>query len=752
MSASDVQGNMNLLWILIATAMVLLMQGGFTALESGVTRQKNTINVAAKNMVDFVAAVLTFFLVGYALMFGSSASGWVGTDGFALTDLSKPSDYAFWAFQAAFVGTAATIVSGAVAERCRFSAYILISIAVSAFIYPVSGHWIWADGGWLSEMGFVDFAGSTVVHSLGAWIGLAGALVLGPRLGRFNEDGSANEIPGHSLVLAVIGVLVLWFGWFGFNGGSELAANDAVPLIIVNTMLSAAAGGATCFLISFLRHPVVNVERLINGVIGGLVAVTAGAALLEPWSAVSIGVLGGFVTYASDWALLELRVDDPVRVVPAHGFSGAAGTIALAVLAPTDALPTGSVLSQLWVQVAGVTAVAIWGLGCGLLLFMGLRGLGVLRVSAEGEQQGLNVHEHGTKSTLLDAAQALQSVSRATSGGQANLSLRIPAEPNSEAGEIADITNKLLGSLDDTVSGLREKATSARAAAESMDAMSATIADEVSTQSEEMTTIARSISETATSVEEVSASASQTATTSDIIYQSSLSGYDNIEASINELATLAERLGTCSDEVSSLEQDAADIEAVLSLIRNIAGQTNLLALNASIEAARAGEAGSGFAVVAEKVRQLAQESEQATGNIEEVVSRVQGRIQSAADATRESRQQMEQTEHRLGTARNAFASVRGSVEEMAQQTAQVATAAEQQAVTLASIRERVAASEELGTDIHANAEQGRALASELLESLQVINVSLAGFSTSSPSLEGQSIEAAEKGLETSAQP
>lgn len=737
MDASVVQNNMDLLWILIATAMVLFMQGGFTALESGVTRQKNTINVAAKNMVDFVAAVLTFFIVGYALMFGATAAGWVGTSGFALSGLTEPSDYAFWVFQAAFVGTAATIVSGAVAERCRFSAYIIVSVAVSALIYPVSGHWIWADGGWLANRDFVDFAGSTVVHSLGAWVGLAGAIVLGPRIGRFNDDGSANEIPGHSLVLAVIGVLVLWFGWFGFNGGSELAANDAIPLIVTNTMLSAAAGGAVCFLVSFVRHPVINVERLINGVIGGLVAVTAGAAVLEPWSAVAIGGIGGVVTYGADWLLLKMRVDDPVRVVPAHGFAGAWGTIGLALFAPLESLPRDSMLSQLGVQALGVGSVAVWGLGCGLVLFLLLRAMGFLRVSPEGEEQGLNVYEHGATSSLLDAATALRSLSHATSGGEANLALRIPSERNSEAGELADITNALLGSLDETVIGLRDKAGRAKQAAESMEEMSATIAQQISAQGGETAAIAASASQTVTSVEQVSAAAAETARTSETMKAAAVSGYDEIEASEGELHALGELLGASAEEVLALEEDATSIGEVLKTIHSVAEQTNLLALNAAVEAARAGNSGRGFAVVADKVRELARQTEEATDDIGGVVGRVQERIHRSAEVTRRSQEQMGTTERRLADARASFGEVRDAVAGLVDQATQVASATEEQAAALASMRERLNSVDALGSETRASADRGRDLAGELLESLSVISTTLAGFTTSDTEHPGQ---------------
>lgn len=732
MSADLVQSNVDMLWVLIATAMVLFMQGGFTALESGATRQKNTINVATKNMVDFIAAVLTFFVVGYALMFGESAGGWIGTSGFALKGLSEPSDYAFWVFQAAFVGTAATIVSGAIAERCKFSAYIIISIAISAVIYPISGHWIWGDGGWLAEMGFVDFAGSTVVHSLGAWVGLAGAIVLGPRLGRFNDDGTANDIPGHSLVLGVIGVLILWFGWFGFNGGSELAANDAVPGIILNTMLAAAAGGAICFLITSTLNPIVSVEKLINGVIGGLVAVTAGAGVLEPWSAVVIGTVGGAATYGADWLLIQWRIDDPVRVVPAHGFAGAAGTLGLAVLAPIEALPAETAMAQLGIQAVGVGAIAVWGFGLGLILFLLLKMSGNLRVSPEGEHMGLNVHEHGASSSLLDAAIALRSLSHATDGGKANLGIRIPVEPNSEAGEIADITNRLLGALDTTITDLRHKTNSATSAAKVMADLNTAIAHQMAVQSNQLAEMSHAIMETSTSVNLVSQNTAETAAASEQIEQGANQGYQHIQSSQNELAELSASLFRSKQEIDALEGDAKAIGQVLKVIREMAEQTNLLALNAAIEAARAGESGRGFAVVAEKVRELANRSQSATVDIDEVILRVQHRIGLSAEIASDCQQKMQATENRLNATGESLCEVLTAAEQLAIKAMDVASQTEEQAAVLSTLRDQVKTIDHNSQTICSDTQNSDRQASELRNAIDSMEQSLMGFTTTEP--------------------
>lgn len=291
---SSIQEHLNILWILIAAAMVFFMQAGFTALETGMIRAKNSINVAIKNVSDMMVTIIAFWIAGFALMFGETWQGWIGMSGFFLQGMESPFKYAFFIFQAVFAGTAATIVSGAVAERIQFKGYIIGSIVLGLFIYPVAGHWIWGgaildgEAGWLADLGFVDFAGSTVVHGLGGWVGLAAVLVLGPRIGRFDEQGQPQDIQGHNIAYSAIGIFILWFGWFGFNGGSTLVADDSVPKVVLNTLLSPAAAGITCFLISLFHSDtaLVEVEHVLNGILADLVGITAGCAAVEPLGAV----------------------------------------------------------------------------------------------------------------------------------------------------------------------------------------------------------------------------------------------------------------------------------------------------------------------------------------------------------------------------------------------------------------------------------------------------------------------------------
>ena len=332
---------LDIVWVLFATVLVFLMQAGFAMLEAGATRAKNAANIIMKNVMDISIGSLVFWMIGFGFMFGANESGLIGTSNFFLSDIDPSTDtgmfdFSFFIFQTVFAATAATIISGAVSERTKFAAYLIYTVAVTAFIYPIFGSWVWG-GGWLSELGdngFMDFAGSTVVHSVGGWAALAGAIVVGPRLGKF-IDGKPVAIPGHSITLAALGVFILWFGWFGFNAGSTVSGNDAsIAIIAVTTLLAAAAGSVGSMALSYILWKRFDASMTLNGVIGGLVAITAGTANVSPAMAVIIGLIGGFVVVAAV-VLLErkLKVDDPVGAIAVHGFAGAWGTIAVGLFA-----------------------------------------------------------------------------------------------------------------------------------------------------------------------------------------------------------------------------------------------------------------------------------------------------------------------------------------------------------------------------------------------------------------------------------
>lgn len=390
------------IWTLLAAFLVFFMQAGFALVESGFTRAKNTGNIVMKNLMDFASGSLVYWAVGFALMFGAG-NAFIGKEGFFLLStfenlgLEIPLP-AFWIFQVVFAATAATIVSGAMAERTNFSGYLIYSIAISGFIYPVVGHWIWG-GGWLSSLGMVDFAGSTVVHSVGGWAALAGAIVLGPRIGKYNPDGSANALPGHNLLMAALGVFILWFGWFGFNPGSTVAGTDlSIASIAVTTNLAATAGAFMTMCVSWLKYGKPDVSMTLNGVLAGLVGITAGCASVSNVGAVIIGSLAGIVVLYAVEFFDKIHVDDPVGAIAVHGVCGALGTAAVGLFALEGGLFYGGGLALLGTQLLGIVSVFVWAFGLAYLLFKVIDLLVGLRVSEEDELSGLDYSEHGAVS------------------------------------------------------------------------------------------------------------------------------------------------------------------------------------------------------------------------------------------------------------------------------------------------------------------------------------------------------------------
>lgn len=387
--ADDGSPASDMVWLVTASALVFFMQAGFALLESGMSRSKNALNVVMKNYMDVCLGTLVFWLLGYGFMFGSNPSGFVGTDLFLLND-SDPTSYGVLLFQTMFAATAVTIASGAMAERTRFDAYLIGAFVITAVIYPIFGSWVWNSGGWLAQLGFVDFAGSTVVHSVGAWTALAGIIVLGPRLGRFDSHGHPRELRGHNLSFVAIGGFILWFGWFGFNGGSTLAASTDIGLINLNTQLAAAAGATASMLLAVLSRRAILLTETVNGSIAGLVAITAGCATMQPTYAALTGAVGGIVCTLSTHLLLRWRLDDVVGAVSAHGVAGAWGTLAAGLFY------TGNLFSAelVAVQLIGIAACFIWTFGCALSMYFAIDKLVGLRAPALHEQRGLDLSEH----------------------------------------------------------------------------------------------------------------------------------------------------------------------------------------------------------------------------------------------------------------------------------------------------------------------------------------------------------------------
>ncbi|NOX20674.1 MAG: ammonium transporter [Nitrospirae bacterium] len=397
LSAADVQKHADFVWTLVAAFLVFFMQAGFAMVEAGFTRAKNAVNIIMKNLMDMSMGAIAFWAVGFAIMFGATKTGWFGTTGFFLSDFAKDGDpwtLAFWMFQVVFCATAATIVSGAMAERTKFVAYLAYSAVISAIIYPVFGSWAWGSlykgSGWLEGLGFIDFAGSTVVHSVGGWAALAGALVIGPRIGKY-VDGKARAIPGHNITLAALGVFILWFGWYGFNPGSTTAASTDIALIAVNTTLAAASGAIGAMIMSWIMFKKPDASMTLNGVLAGLVGITAGCANVLPLSSVIIGFIAGVIVVLSVVFIDQvLKIDDPVGAISVHGVCGAWGTLAAGLFNSS-----GVTLKIITVQLIGIAACFIWVFPTAYILFRVIKATIGLRISKEEELEGLDIGEHG---------------------------------------------------------------------------------------------------------------------------------------------------------------------------------------------------------------------------------------------------------------------------------------------------------------------------------------------------------------------
>jgi ammonium transporter, Amt family len=441
----------DVLWVLAAATLVFFMQAGFMCLEAGLTRSKNNINTSMKVLADFAITAVIFWAFAFGLMFGTSSGGLFGMSNFLLDfNQGSPPLFAFFFFQLMFAGAAVTILSGAIAERTRFGAFIVMAALSAAVIYPIFGHWVWNGGlsgttsGWLGARGFVDFAGSSVVHSVGGWISLAALLVIGPRTGRFAPDGTPRKISGANLPLATLGVFVLWFGWFGFNGGSTLAMDDRVPRIIANTLMAGAAGMIGSLFIGWFRRKIAEVGLLLNGTLAGTVAITANCHAVSLPAAAIIGAVGGVVAlFVEDW-LENARIDDAVGAIPVHLGGGIWGTLAVGIFGQPELLGTGlDGGGQIVAQIIGIVVCGIWAFGIAFILFTLFNRISRLRVSADDESIGLNVSQHGATTEVLELFTVMDYQART-----GDLSLRVPEEPFTEVGQIARNYNRVIDALE----------------------------------------------------------------------------------------------------------------------------------------------------------------------------------------------------------------------------------------------------------------------------------------------------------------
>ncbi|MGB0777824.1 MAG: ammonium transporter [Flavobacteriaceae bacterium] len=386
----------DILWILICGILVFFMQAGFTLVETGFTRSKNAGNIIMKNLMDLVIGSLGFWVIGYTVMYGSDIGSFIGMPELFYDDKA---DMHNLFFQTVFAATAATIVSGAVAGRTKFTTYITFSLIMTIIIYPISGHWVWQGDGWLTDLGFIDFAGSTVVHSLGGWAGLIAAAMIGPRIGKY-KNGVSQAIPGHNLLLGSLGIFILWLGWFGFNAGSQLAISGdnsiAVSGIIITTNLAAACGALAALILTWVRYGKPDISMTLNGALAGLVGITAGCSVVSNEGAAIIGLLAGItVVYSIEFIDKKLKIDDPVGAVSVHGVVGALGTLLVGVFALEGGLAYGGGFKQLGVQAIGVLGIGSWAMLTTFIVLFILKKIMGLRVSEKEEIEGLDIHEHG---------------------------------------------------------------------------------------------------------------------------------------------------------------------------------------------------------------------------------------------------------------------------------------------------------------------------------------------------------------------
>jgi ammonium transporter len=471
-------------WLLVCAALVLFMQAGFTALESGLVRSKNSTNVAIKTFANFLVASSLFWLFGFALMFGVDAGGVFGRSSFAFEG-DGPFLTAFFLFQLGFIATATTLMSGAVAERMRFGGYLVLATFVAAVTYPVFGHWAWGAGalvgregsdGWLKELGFVDFAGSTVVHSVGGWVALAAIIVLGPRIGRFGPG--AVPIRGHDLPVTTVGVFVLWVGWYGFNGGSLYGLTPDVPIVILNTTVAAAFGGLAGMALTWIRDGRPDVVTIMNSSLAGLVGITASAYLMSPWKAAIIGIVAAAVMVGVSVALERRRIDDAIDAVPVHLGAGVWGTLAVGLLGDESAFPTGAGrLEQIGIQLVGIATCFVWAFGVGYVVLSLINRRFPFRIDAAGEVAGLNIAEHGATTELADLLTDMDEHHRT-----GDFARPVRVEPHTEVGQIALEYNRVLAAFErrtESLQLLRRTAAAANESSSVEDALAAAL-DEMS--------------------------------------------------------------------------------------------------------------------------------------------------------------------------------------------------------------------------------------------------------------------------------
>ena len=663
-----IKTNLDYVWVILSAMLVFFMQAGFMALESGMARSKNSINVAIKNLTDFVLGVVGFWILGFGLMFGKSWHGLIGTTDF-LISIENPWTAAFFLFQAVFVGTAATIDSGAVCERAKLKPYILLSLLVSVVIYPIFGHWAWGSflhgtdpltggAGWLEARGFKDFAGSSVVHSVGGWMALAGVIVVGSRLGKFQRDPKtgkktiANKIAPGDMRFVFIGTFILFFGWFGFNCGSTLSATSDIAQIGLNTTLAACFGCIASSILSWIFHPEKKIEgeMIANGVLAGLVGITAGCAFVGTVEAAIIGTVAGIIVFAGSHFLEKvLKLDDVVGAIPVHGFCGAWGTIAVGLFIRPEMLGDMTRAGQIQIQLVGVGVCFLWSFGLGFLLyFLVDRFLGGTRVTEEEEIMGLNIAEHGATSSILELANTMNDL---TQSGNFTEDTMVNVEHGTEIGDLANIFNEMIGRVREALNESNKQ--KALAEQRLQEAKIQTEKTESARREIEQTRIEANkkresyigqvndkISDVTGGIDNVRLSMEKTSEATRTM-QGSFTNMDDMLnrmlVSLNEVYEHLDQINTINSTTTETVSDSQlsiedlgnitrEIETMVKHIDDIANQTHILSINSGIEAARAGKAGTGFVVIANEVRTLSSETSKVASSINQKLVDVEEKV------------------------------------------------------------------------------------------------------------------------------
>ncbi len=610
------QTHLNYVWVLLCAALVFFMQAGFMCLEAGLASAKNSINVAIKNLADFVLAVILFWAVGFGIMFGDSVGGYFGSNDFFMP-VDDPWRVAFFVFQAVFVGTAATIDSGAVAGRTKFWTYLLLSCIVSGLIYPVFGHWAWGglfhdQSGWLEAMGFKDFAGSTVVHSVGGWMALVGVIILGPRIGKFDEDGTPRKILPHSMTLAYLGTFVLFFGWFGFNCGSTLEASLDIAGIAMNTMLAACFGclssSALSWMLSEHRRP--EGEMIANGVLGGLVGITAGCAFVDTQGAMWIGLGSGVAVYFGSLLIEKvLKLDDVVGAIAVHGFCGAWGTLAVGFFILPQHLGELSRWDQILIQGLGVVVCFAWTFGVGYILAKGVDVLsGGMRVSREDELVGLNFAEHGARMSHIETIETTHYITQT-----GDLSRRVDVEIDTEMGDVAQTFNRLLDKVETVVS---ESSLSAQSLEQALSDVSEAVGGVRSAVGQEQ----QALKDSAASMEKLDESTS------------------SIGESINQLESKAVESSSSALEMSSnIEHVAQSSNQLSEVVNSVGDSVEKLAASVKHVAEQAEKMQQTFMGTVSAVEQMEASNKEIESHTRDV-SKIAGEVQSQTEAGRQALQ------------------------------------------------------------------------------------------------------------------